>query len=255
MKASIPKTVLVTGSAKRLGAAIAEDLARHDFAIAIHGNGSFAEAQALATRLRAEGRRAIALKADLCDAGETAELMRMATAELGPVGLLVNNASVFLEDSAESFNADHFAQHFDLHVRAPAILSAALLQQLPPDAHGLIVNIIDQRVLALTPRFFSYTLSKSALMTATHTMAQAFAPRVRVNAIGPGPTLKSVRQAEADFQAQIDALPLEQGPRLEEFGRTIRFLFDTPSITGQMIALDGGQHLAWRVPGATEINE
>ncbi len=255
MKASILKTALVTGSAKRLGAAIAEDLARHGFAIAIHGNGSIEEAQALAERLRAEGHEAVALKADLRDVKETTELMRMASAELGPIGLLVNNASVFLEDSADRFEAEHFAAHFDLHVRAPAILSAGLVQQLPADAQGLIVNIIDQRVLALTPRFFSYTLSKSALMTATHTMAQAFAPKVRVNAIGPGPTLKSVRQTEADFQAQIDALPLEQGPRLEEFGRTIRFLFDTPSITGQMIALDGGQHLAWRVPGATEINE
>ncbi|GEO84566.1 hypothetical protein GCM10007920_23160 [Ciceribacter naphthalenivorans] len=181
--------------------------------------------------------------------------MAAATDALGPIGVLVNNASIFLDDSAEVFDAEIFDQHFDLHVRAPAILASSLLRQLPEDGNGLIVNIIDQRVLAPTPRFFSYGLSKATLLAATHTMAQAFAPRVRVNGIGPGPTLKSTRQTEEDFHAQIDALPLGRGPRLEEFGRTIRFLFDTPSITGQMIALDGGQHLAWRLPGAMEINE
>ncbi len=254
MKNNIPRTALITGSAKRLGRAIALDLARHGFAIAIHSNHSTREAEALVDEIRGLGARAFAFQADLRDTKATAGLVPAAASALGPIGLLVNNASVFLEDSAESFEADIFDQHFDVHVRAPAILSSALCQQLPADLEGLIVNIIDQRVLAPTPRFFSYGLSKSTLYAATHTMAQAFAPRIRVNAIGPGPTLKSVRQADEDFQAQIDALPLERGPELGEFGRTIRFLFDTPSITGQMIALDGGQHLAWRT-GAAEINE
>lgn len=254
MKDNIPRTALVTGSAKRLGRAIALDLARHGFAIALHSNRSTQEAEALAEEIRELGGRACAFQADLRDTKATAGLVPAAAAALGPIGLLVNNASVFLEDSAESFEADIFDQHFEVHVRAPAILSSALFQQLPADLNGLIVNIIDQRVLAPTPRFFSYGLSKSTLYAATHSMAQAFAPRIRVNAIGPGPTLKSVRQADEDFQAQIDALPLERGPELGEFGRTIRFLFDTPSITGQMIALDGGQHLAWRT-GAAEINE
>jgi len=253
MEKSIPKTALVTASGKRLGRAIAEDLASHGFAIAIHANGSTPEAEDLAASLRRDGHQATVLKADLRDIAATAGLMTAANAALGPIGLLVNNASVFIEDSAGEFDAESFSAHFDLHVRAPSILGAQFFKQLPADAEGLIVNIIDQRVLALTPHFYSYTLSKSALWTATQTMAQAFAPRVRVNAIGPGPTLKSVRQEEKDFKAQIDALPLLRGPRLEEFGRTIRFLFDTPSITGQMIALDGGQHLAWNAPDAEII--
>ena len=252
MQTGIPKTALVTGSAKRLGRAIAEDLAAHGFAVALHANGSLAAAEAVATRLRAEGKKAIALKADLGNISETSSLIARVEAELGPVGVLVNNASIFEDDTAFKFDAESFGRHFDLHVRAPAILSAALVNALPEDRSGLIVNIIDQRVLALKPTFFSYTLSKATLWTATQTMAQAYAPRVRVNAIGPGPTLISERQQPEDFQAQVDSLPLKKGPSLTEFGRTIRFLFDTPSITGQMIALDGGQHLIWH---GTEINE
>ncbi|MBW8283250.1 MAG: SDR family oxidoreductase [Rhizobium sp.] len=255
MKDNIPKTALVTGSAKRLGRAIAMDLARHGFAVAVHANRSRDAAQAVVDEIRGFGGTAVALQADLRDRHATAALVPDAAAALGPIGLLVNNASVFLDDRAEAFNADVFDQHFDLHVRAPAILASALLQALPDGHNGLIVNIIDQRVLAPKPSFFSYGLSKSTLLAATRTMAQAFAPHVRVNGIGPGPTLKSVRQTDEDFQAQLDALPLGRGPELEEFGRTIRFLFDTPSITGQMIALDGGQHLAWRGMGATEITE
>lgn len=255
MKDNIPKTALVTGSAKRLGRAIALDLARSGFSVAVHANRSGDEAQAVVDEIRGFGGTAVALQADLRDKHATAALVPTAAAALGPIGLLVNNASVFLDDSAQAFDADVFDQHFDLHVRAPAILASALLQELPARQNGLIVNIIDQRVLAPKPTFFSYGLSKSTLLAATRTMAQAFAPRIRVNGIGPGPTLKSARQTDEDFQAQIDALPLGRGPELGEFGRTIRFLFDTPSITGQMIALDGGQHLAWRGAGATEINE
>jgi NAD(P)-dependent dehydrogenase (short-subunit alcohol dehydrogenase family) len=252
MQNSIPKVALVTGSAKRLGRAIAEDLAAHGFAVALHANVSLDAAEAVAAGLRSEGKKAIALKADLGNISETASLFAKTEAEFGTVGLLVNNASVFEDDTAVDFDAEIFARHFDVHVRAPAILSGALVKALPEDRSGLIVNIIDQRVLSLKPSFFSYTLSKSTMWTATRTLAQAFAPRVRVNAIGPGPTLISERQRPEDFQAQIDSLPLKRGPSLDEFGRTIRFLFDTPSITGQMIALDGGQHLIWN---GTEINE
>lgn len=252
MQNGIPKVALVTGSAKRLGRAIAEDLAAHGFAVALHANGSLDEAEAVAHTLRSEGKRAIALKADLGNISETGSLIAQTEAEFGPVGLLVNNASIFEDDSAIDFDPEIFDRHFNVHVRAPAILSGALVKALPEDCAGLIVNIIDQRVLALKPTFFSYTLSKATLWTATQTLAQAFSPRVRVNAIGPGPSLISERQRPEDFQAQIDSLPLKRGPSLDEFGRTIRFLFDTPSITGQMIALDGGQHLIWH---GTEINE
>jgi len=249
------RTALITGSAKRIGRAIAEDLAANGFSVAIHANGSIGEAEELVAELRRKGYRAAALQADLTDIGETGALVAKASEALGPLDLLVNNASVFQHDSARSFNAATWALHFDLHVRAPSILAAAFAQQMPAAAAGLIVNIIDQRVWALRPSFYSYTLSKSALWTATQTLAQALAPRIRVNAIGPGPSMPSERQAMEDFQAQISALILQRGPALKEFGQTIRFLYDTPSITGQMIALDGGQHLAWQTPDVAEITE
>ncbi|MBY5625989.1 SDR family oxidoreductase [Rhizobium leguminosarum] len=249
------RSALITGAAKRIGRAIAEDLAANGFSVAIHANGSIGEAEELVAELRRKGYRATALQANLTDIGETAELIAKASQSLGPLDLLVNNASVFQHDSARSFNAATWALHFDLHVRAPSILAAAFAQQMPAEAAGLIVNIIDQRVWALRPSFYSYTLSKSALWTATQTLAQALAPRIRVNAIGPGPSIPSERQAMEDFQAQVSALILQRGPALEEFGQTIRFLYDTPSITGQMIALDGGQHLAWQTPDVAEITE
>ncbi|NZD59700.1 SDR family oxidoreductase [Rhizobium sp. WYCCWR 11290] len=255
MKHKRLRSALITGAAKRIGRAIAEDLAANGFSVAIHANGSIGEAEELVAELRRKGHRATALQADLTDIGETSELVTRASEALGPLDLLVNNASVFQHDSARSFNAATWALHFNLHVRAPSILAAAFAQQMPAEAAGLIVNIIDQRVWALRPSFYSYTLSKSALWTATQTLAQALAPRIRVNAIGPGPSIPSERQAMEDFQAQVSALILQRGPALEEFGQTIRFLYDTPSITGQMIALDGGQHLAWQTPDVAEITE
>ncbi|PZM16950.1 SDR family oxidoreductase [Rhizobium tubonense] len=249
------RTALITGGSKRIGRAIALDLAANGFAIAIHANASFAEADALVAELRQEGKKAVSVKADLRNLSETATLIKRASAGLGPIDLLINNASTFQNDSAGQFDAEAFDAHFAVHVRAPSILAAAFAEQLPAEVSGLIVNMIDQRVWALNPRFYSYTLSKSALWTATQTMAQTFAPRIRVNAIGPGPTVPSVRQTKEDFQAQIDGLIMKAGPGLEEFGRTIRFLFDTPSITGQMIALDGGQHLRWETPDVAESME
>jgi len=247
--------ILVTGAAKRLGGAIATQLAQQGHAVALHANRSIAQAEALAAELRQSGFQAVALQADLTDSRQTSDLIARASAEIGPLDGLINSASVFLDDEAAHFDPESYDAHFDVHVRAPMILGAAFAAQVPDDRSGSIINIIDQRVWALTPRFFSYTLSKAALWTMTQTMAQAFAPKIRVNAIGPGPTLKSERQAPEDFQAQVESLPLGRGPALDEFGRTIRFLFDTPSITGQMIALDGGQHLIWRLPGEAEIQE
>ncbi|QCJ00307.1 SDR family oxidoreductase [Agrobacterium larrymoorei] len=254
MTETIPKTVLITGAARRVGRAIAEYLASEGFAIGIHARSSIAEAEEFANTIRQQGGRAAVVQADLEDSFSTSQLMNKATEALGPIGVLVNNASVFHKDEASQFDAATFEAHFAVHVRAPTILAAAFAEQLPKENSGLIVNIIDQRVLALNPRFYSYTLSKAALWTATQTLAQSFAPRIRVNAIGPGPTFKNDRQLDEDFQAQIDALILKRGPKPDEFGRTIRFLYDTPSMTGQMIALDGGQHLGWETPDA-EINE
>jgi NAD(P)-dependent dehydrogenase (short-subunit alcohol dehydrogenase family) len=249
------RTALITGASRRIGRAIAEDLADNGFAVAIHANRSVEEAEAFAATLRSRGREAVALQADLQDQKATAELVGRTNSLLGPIDLLINNASVFEEDSAREFDAAAFDAHFAVHVRAPSILAADFARQLPADVPGLIVNIVDQRVWSPTPRFYSYTLSKAALWMATQTLAQTFAPAIRVNAIGPGPTMPSTRQTMDDFQTQIEGLILRAGPGLGEFGRTIRFLFDTPSITGQMIALDGGQHLAWETPDVAESME
>jgi len=248
-------TALVTGGAKRIGKAIVEDLAAHGFAIAIHANRSFAEAEALASRISADGGRAAAIRADLTDIAAAAGLIGTARAALGPVSLLVNCASVFEDDSALDFDWESWDRHFAIHLKAPVLLAGTFAKALPSDREGLVVNVIDQRVWRPTPRYFSYTLSKSALWMATRTMAQALAPRVRVNAIGPGPTLKNARQDDADFARQVDGLMLKRGPALEEFGATIRYLWRARSVTGQMIALDGGQHLAWQTPDVTGMVE
>lgn len=255
LKPNIPKTVLVTGAARRIGKAIATYLAADGFAIAVHTNESVAEAQQTVNEIRQKGGRAILVEADLTQSQSTADLISKANRELGAIGILVNNASVFKNDSAQEFNSEIFDEHFAVHVRAPSILAAELIKQLPDEASGLIVNIIDQRVWALTPRFYSYTLSKSALWTATQTMAQSFAPRVRVNAIGPGPSIRSARQSIEDFNKQIDGTILKRGPMTDEFGRTVRYFYDSPSVTGQMVALDGGQHLGWETPDIAEISE
>lgn len=249
------RAALITGAAKRIGRAIAKDLADNGFSVAIHANGSLAEAEEFAAELRQSGHQAVAVQGDLTKINETEKLIQKASDALGPLDLLVNNASIFHEDSLRAFDAEIWEEHFAVHLRAPSILATKFAEQLPQAADGLIVNIIDQRVWALRPSFYSYTLSKSALWTATQTMAQALAPRIRVNAIGPGPSIPSERQLQEDFQAQVAALILKRGPELEEFGRTIRFLFETPSVTGQMIALDGGQHLAWQTPDVLEIKE
>ena len=249
------RTALVTGGAKRIGKAIVEDLIANGFSVAIHANTSLEDAAAMARAFNAGGGRAVALRCDLSDGAATGRLIDEAADALGPIDLLVNNASLFKPDTVEAFDDALWDRHFAVHVKAPSILARDFVRQLPEGIAGSIVNIIDQRVWNPTPRYYSYTLSKSALWMATRTMAQSFAPRVRVNAIGPGPSLPNERQDDAAFQAQVDGLILRRGPGLEEFGRTVRFLFDTPSITGQMIALDGGQHLAWETPDVGGITE
>ena len=246
-------TTLVTGGARRIGRAIVEDLCAHGFPVAIHGNSSSSEAAELAAQINTEGGKAQAFAADLRDMDEAAALLEQVAATLGPVGLLVNNASLFEDDTALDFAWRDWDAHFAIHLKAPVELMRHMAKDLPEGAEGLVVNIIDQRVLRLSPRYFSYTLSKSALWTATRTMAQVLAPRIRVNAIGPGPTLRSARQEEADFEKQVDALLLQRGPELSEFGATIRYLWEARSVTGQMIALDGGQHLAWRTPDSEGV--
>jgi len=242
------KNALITGGARRIGKAIVRDLAAHGFAVAIHCGRSRADAESLAASISDEGGKAVVLQADLTDTTQAEGLVGEAIKALGSIGLLVNNASVFEPDSVTGFIEETWDRHFALHVKGPAILAGNFARALPQDREGLIVNLIDQRVWKPTPRYFSYTLSKAALWMATRTMAQALAPRIRVNAIGPGPTLPDQGEDEASFRRQTESLPLGRGPSLSEFGTTIRYLWDTPSITGQMIALDGGKHLAWQTP-------
>lgn len=249
------KTALVTGGARRIGKAIVDDLAAHGFAVAIHANTSLDEAEAMAERIRRQDGTAAALAADLSETAATERLIAEATEAIGPLGLLVNNASLFKPDSLDALDPDLWDRHFNVHVRAPSILVRDFARQLPAANSGLVVNIVDQRVWNPTPRCYSYTLSKAALWMATRTMAQTLAPSIRVNAIGPGPSLPNERQDPRDFQQQVEGLILKTGPRLDEFGRTVRYLFESPSITGQMIALDGGQHLAWETPDVAEIVE
>jgi NAD(P)-dependent dehydrogenase (short-subunit alcohol dehydrogenase family) len=249
------KTVLVTGGAKRIGRAIVEGLAGAGFDVAIHANRSIHEAEALAASIRQTGVKAVAIAADLRDSRETARLVAEASDALGGLGAVINSASLFLPDTASDFTDESWNGHFDLHVRAPSIIVREFARLMPKGQSGLVVNIIDQRVWAPKPRFYSYTLSKSALWTATRTMAMELAPAIRVNAIGPGPTMPNERQSEVDFEAQIAALILKRGPDLAEFVRTILYFYQTPSVTGQMIALDGGQHLAWETPDVLGMAE
>lgn len=249
------KIALVTGGARRIGRALAEHLAEAGFAVVIHANRSFGEAERLAAELRQRGRRVSAVRADLSSLEDTMTLMEQAAAPFGPIRLLVNNASLFMADDARRFDAVTWDAHFAVHARAPSILAGQLAERMPDGQSGLVVNIIDQRVWKLTPNFYSYTLSKAALWTATRTLAQALAPAVRVNAVGPGPTLANDRQSPDDFGRQVEALILQRGPKLSEFGQTVEYFWNAPSLTGQMIALDGGQHLAWQTPDVADITE
>ncbi|MEM5473355.1 SDR family oxidoreductase [Hoeflea sp. AS60] len=248
-------TVLVTGAGRRIGKAIALDLTAHGYKIAIHANSSGAEAEAVAGFIRDAGGVAEVFLADLSEGKAARELYKNVATRMGAPVIIVNNASVFEDDDVRDFDEELFDRHFAIHVKAPAILAQSMATSLADDQEGLIVNIIDQRVWKLTPRFFSYTLSKAALWTATQTMAQALAPRIRVNAIGPGPTLANERQKAEDFARQTAAVPLGRGPELAEFGATIRYLHEARSVTGQMIALDGGQHLAWETPDVSGVGE
>lgn len=244
----IPRVALVTGAAHRIGRAIALDLAEHGFDIAVHYNRSGEAAEELAETIRAKGRKAAALAADLASEEDTETLVGRATESLGPVGLLVNNASRFEFDMWDDATRESWDVHMETNLRAPFLLSQHMAGSLPEGAEGVIVNLLDQRVWNLTPYFMTYTLSKAALWTLTQTLALALAPRVRVNAIGPGPTLKSERQDEDHFRMQWNATPLQHGASPEEIAAAIRFILSATSMTGQMIALDGGEHLGWAQP-------
>lgn len=245
----IPKTALVTGAARRIGRAIALELARLGYAVAVHYGDAAQDAAAAVAEIERAGGRAVALEADLALEAHSAELVPRAVEALGPLGVLVNNAARFERDEVADATRGSWDLHLEANLRAPFVLAQAFARQLPADAEGVIVNMVDQRVLRLTPHFVSYTVSKAGLWALTQTLAMALAPRIRVNAIGPGPVLPSPRQSEAQFAQQWRSTPLGRGAAPEEIARTVGFILASPSMTGQLIALDGGQHLGWP-PGA-----
>jgi NAD(P)-dependent dehydrogenase (short-subunit alcohol dehydrogenase family) len=234
---------IVTGAARRIGRALALAAARAGHDVLVHHRASADDARETARLVRDLGRRAEVFALDLTDPAPGARLL---AAVPGPATLLVNCASIFLDDRVDTLTEETLAAALAVNLRAPVLIAQAFAAALPAGAEGLIVNIVDQRVWRLTPHFFSYTLAKAGLWTATQILAQALAPAIRVNAIGPGPTLASIHQAPADFAAEAAAVPLAHGPAPEEIAAALAYLIEAPSVTGQMIAVDGGQHLAWR---------
>lgn len=244
-----PGAALVTGAGARLGRAMAEALGADGWAVCVHYRGSHAGAEETAAAIRRAGGRAGVIACDLASETSRAGLLDEAARRLGqPVTLLVNSASTFTDDTATDHTRAGWDHHMEPNLRAPIHLAQQFANALPAGMKGLIVNLIDQRVWKLTPQFFTYTLSKAALWQATQTLAQALAPRIRVNAIGPGPTLQSIHQSPEQFAAEQAATLTGEGTGPEEIVRALRYLIAATSVTGQMIAADGGQHLMWQTP-------
>ncbi len=239
-----PGTALVTGAARRIGRAIALALAAKGWQVAIHHNASDEEAQRLADQIRESGGRAGVLQADLSKIDDVNRLIGRCAETLGVPTCLVNNASTFLDDSPQNLKPEVWDRHINTNLRAPIFLATSFARQLPEDAQGNIINIIDQRVLRPSPEFFSYTVSKAALWNATRTLAQALAPRIRVNAVSPGPVLQSIHQSKEDFEKEVAGTLLQRACPPEEIADAVLFILASPSKTGQMITLDSGQHLA-----------
>lgn len=249
---------LITGAARRIGKALALELARRGYDVAIHYSGSADEAAATADEARAFGVTAAVLRADLLDQAQTEALVPEAAIALArPLTVLVNNASIFEYDTIETATAESWERHMGSNLRAPLFLTQAFAAQVPkgardengePVASGLVVNMVDQRVRKLTPEFMTYTLAKMGLWAFTRTAAQALGPDIRVNAIGPGPTMRGARQSEAHFNEQRAATILQRGSSLEEVAHALGFLLENTGFTGQLLCVDGGQHLVWQTP-------
>ena len=243
------EAALITGAGQRIGKAIALFLGGQGINVAVHYKNSRDAAEETAEAIREAGGQAVTVRADLEIEAETAGLYAATAEALGTAPtILINNASCFEQDDVASADEKSWSRHMQINLRAPLVLSQYFAANLPEDIEGNIVNILDQRVWRLTPDFISYTVSKSALWTLTRTLAQALAPRIRVNAVGPGPVLASQHQDSESFAKEAGAVPLQKKPSPEEIARAISFILESPSMTGQMIALDGGQHLAWKTP-------
>ncbi len=247
---AIPRAALVTGGAQRIGRAIALALASTGFDIALHCNTSVAAAETACAEIRSSGRRCVVLRADLADETQTTALLPHATAALGPIGVLVNNASPFNRDEWHDATRASWDAHLEPGLRAPFVLMQQFARALPANAEGAVINLIDQRVWSITPHFVSYTVAKAGLWALTQSMALALAPRIRVNGIGPGPALPNSRQSPEQFARQSASVPLGHGTSPEEVANAALAILALPAMTGQMLALDGGQHLQWQ-PGRT----
>jgi NAD(P)-dependent dehydrogenase (short-subunit alcohol dehydrogenase family) len=253
------KRALVTGAGKRLGRAMALYLAERGYDVAVHYNGSRSEAEDVVRAIGALGRNAAAVQADLLVEDQTQTLIDAATETLGgPLSVLINSASIFEHDDLQSSSRESWDRAIESNLRAPFVLTQNFAAQAPepemggewdePTAQALIINMVDQRVRKLTPFFMSYTVAKMGLWALTQTSAQALAPKVRVNAIGPGPTMQGVRQSKEHFANQRAATILERGAAPEEVNHALGYFLDAPAVTGQLICVDGGQHLAWKTP-------
>jgi NAD(P)-dependent dehydrogenase (short-subunit alcohol dehydrogenase family) len=249
------KTVLITGAAKRVGRAIAIELANAGYDIAIHFRESRKDAAALAREIENLGRRTVLVQADLEDEAAVEAILPAAIQQLGPIVALINNASLFERDEALDVTRDRWDRQLAVNLRAPFVLMQQFARLLPAEDGGAIVNMLDQRVWNLTPHFVSYTVSKTGLWALTQTMALALAPRIRVNAVGPGPILPNDNQNEEQFKTHWSSLPLQRKIHPADVARTVRFLIEAPAVTGQMIAVDGGEHLAWAQPKRGVVSE
>lgn len=239
---------IVTGGARRLGRAMALELAGQGWDVAVHCHRSRDEAEALAVRIRAIGRRAAVLQADLADEAATAQLIAACTAELGVPTCLVNNASLFQYDVATSFSYASLDTHMRTNVAAPLLLAREMYKALSADAgaadpRGVVINLLDQKLDNLNPDFLSYTLSKAALQTATVQLAQAFAPRLRVVGVAPGITLVSGEQSEQSFRRAHRVTPLGKSSTPEDIAQAVAYLARADAVTGTTLYVDGGQHL------------
>jgi len=249
------ETLLVTGGGQRIGRAICLAMAKDGWQVAVHYNNSLVEANNVVNEITDSGNIALAVQADLMDEEAASSLIRNISDKLSPVTAVINNASVFDADTVESVTKDSWDRHLAINLRAPFLLTQSLEKNLNKDQNGNIINILDQRVENLTPYFTSYTVSKSALWTLTKTTAAALAPNIRVNAIGPGPTLPSMRQSQSQFEKQVSLTPLAVQVKLEEICSAVRFILATRSMTGQLLSIDSGQHLGWAQPGQPDSPE
>jgi len=244
-QANIDPVALITGASDRIGAAIARRLAKSGYRVVIHYRSDAERAKSVQAAIESAGGKAAILQADLANRSERAALIEQAGSQFGPLTVLINNASMFDPDSARDVTEALWDQHFAIHAEAPIFLARDFAAQLPEGVTGNIINMIDERVLHPTPAYFSYTLSKAVLWTATRTLAQSLAPAIRVNAIGPGPVLPHSRQSQAEFDQSVAALPLQRHAGPDAIADGVLVLLNTPSMTGQMLALDGGEHLEY----------